>query len=644
MDLLNAARQGFAPIDADPALKAKAEQFLTTWLTHPDYAAYRPQVEKLIADAKWSVLLDSFYQVLPFGTGGRRGAVGVGPNRMNLWTLGASVQGHCEYLRQRFPGVGELHVVLAYDVRTFTDKRGVYDPARPNPVLGLTSRNFCEFAAGVYAANGIHSHILPPDTKRYVSTPELSFSIRHLKAHGGLNMTASHNPPDDNGSKFYDERGAQPVPPDDQLMSDLVDQVTLIKSLPWAEAVRSGRVHFLDASPHEAYIDLCRKQSLVPPPQGDEIRVVFTPLHGVGQFCAGETLERAGFKLIPVPEQATPDGQFPNVTKTPNPEVPECLDRGERVATEQKADVVIATDPDADRLGGLASTSPGGGAPFRFLTGQELAALLTWFKLNRLAASSDLPPSPVVVTTEVTTGQITRIGRSFGAQVVNDLLVGFKYHADVLWKLESEGRYGDVTGTPADFVIATEESHGVLAVAELRDKDSACAALLLAELALFLKRQGRTIPDLLDDLARQFGYFKNGLSNLVMTGVEGKRDMARMLDTLRAAPPQEIGGMKVVGFEDLRDESGRMGPFLGDTDKAARNFLVFRVAGGGIAGKVCLRPSGTEPKAKAYVEAASEPLRPGTPEADWQATRAKVDAAAKALGDDFVAKAMATIR
>ena len=213
MDLLPQVRDGFATIDADPAIKHKAEQFLQTWLTHPDYAHYRPQIEWLIRSAKWSLLLDSFYQVMPFGTGGRRGAVGIGPNRMNQWTLGASVQGHCEYLRQQFPGGGQLHVVLAYDVRQYEDRRGVYNPDLPNPVLHLTSRNFCEYAAGVYAANGLHSHILPPDTKRYVATPELSFTIRFLKAHGGLNMTASHNPPDDNGSKFYDERGAQPVHP-----------------------------------------------------------------------------------------------------------------------------------------------------------------------------------------------------------------------------------------------------------------------------------------------------------------------------------------------------------------------------------------------------------------------------------------------
>ena len=189
-------------------------------------------------------------------------------------------------------------------------------------------------------------------------TPELSFTIRYLHAHGGLNMTASHNPPDDNGSKFYDERGAQPVPPEDQIMSELVDQVSTIRHIAFADAVRAGKVHFLDDAPHRAYIELCRKQSLLPPPNLDEIRVVFTPLHGFGGFCAGEVLEAQGFRPIPVPEQTKPDGQFPNVTKTPNPEVPECMDRAERVARENGADLVISTDPDADRLGGLACTSP----------------------------------------------------------------------------------------------------------------------------------------------------------------------------------------------------------------------------------------------------------------------------------------------
>ena len=636
-------RQGFATIDTDPALKERAVGYLTTWLTDPAFATYRPQVEWMMESGKWSLLLDSFYQVLPFGTGGRRGPVGIGPNRMNLWTVAASVQGHCEYLKLRFPGVNPLRVVLAYDVREFRDKRGVYNPSLPNPVLGLSSRAFCEHAAGVYAANGVQAVILPPGSPRYTPTPELSFSIRFLKAHGGLNMTASHNPPDDNGSKFYNEHGAQPVPPDDQIMSDLVDQVTTIRSMTFDEAVRTGKVQFFDQAAHQAYIELCRKQTLVPSPKVDEIRVVFTPLQGCGGMCAGETLDAAGFRTIRVPEQDVPDGSFGSVTKTPNPEVRECMDRAERVAREHSADLVIATDPDADRLGGLACTSSDGKGDYRFLTGQEIAALLTYFKLSRLASQGALPPSPVVITTEVTTGQITRIGRHFGAQVVHDLLVGFKYHADVLLQLEQTGSYRDITGRPDDMVIATEESHGALTTPHIRDKDSAGAALLLAELALHLKRQKRTIAELLGDLARQFGYYRNELLNIVMPGIEGKQLMARMLDTLRQAPPAEVGGLAVSRVEDLLDENGKLGPIKGATDAAARNFLVFRLGGPNLEAKVCLRPSGTEPKAKAYIEVSSLPCPPGTPDDAWTATQARIDSAVQRVATDFLTLALGTV-
>src|SRR5262249_2725186 len=197
---------------------------------------------------------------------------------MNLWTLGASVQGHCEYLKERFPGVEPLRVVLAYDVRRFEDSRRRYNPELPNPVLHLSSKDFARHAAGVYTANGVHAWVLPDSSTRYLATPELSFPTRRLAAHGGLNVSASHNPPDDNGGKFYDERGGQPVPPDDQIMADLVEQVTAIKTLPWAEALRSGRVHLLDETPHRAYLDLLRRQRLVPPQKFDEIKAVFTHL------------------------------------------------------------------------------------------------------------------------------------------------------------------------------------------------------------------------------------------------------------------------------------------------------------------------------------------------------------------------------
>src|SRR5439155_936233 len=273
---------GFQTVAADPAYKDQASVNLRRWLSEPEFAPYLPQIKWLIESRQFAGLLDRFYQIMPFGTGGRRGAVGIGPNRMNLWTLGASVQGHCEYLKEKFPSTPNLAVALAYDVRQFEDQKKNYNPALPNPVLHLSSKRFAQYAACVYAANGIHAHILPENSARYLATPELSFTIRYLKAYGGLNISASHNPPDDNGGKFYDERGGQPIAPDDQIMADLVEQVTVIKEISWAEAVRGGKVHFLDETPHKAYIDLCQKQSLVKPPRFDEIQIVFTPLHGVG--------------------------------------------------------------------------------------------------------------------------------------------------------------------------------------------------------------------------------------------------------------------------------------------------------------------------------------------------------------------------
>jgi phosphoglucomutase/phosphomannomutase len=637
MTPLDQAAAGFATIDADSALRDRALDDLRAWLTDRQFSGYRPQLEWLVATEQWSVLMDSFYQVLPFGTGGRRGAVGVGPNRMNLWTLGASVQGHCDYLRERFPGVRDLAVVVAYDVRRFLDARKVYNPDLPNPVLGLSSKDFAHHAAGVYAANGVHVHVLPPDSPRFLATPELSFTIRHLKAHGGLNISASHNPPDDNGGKFYDERGGQPVPPDDQIMSDLVEQVGQIKELPWADAVRTGRVHFLDDEPHRAYIELIKKQSLVSPPRFDEFTLVFTPLHGVGSMTAMEALAAAGFRPIPVEEQLAPDGQFPNVTRSPNPEVPESLDRAEGVARANTADLALATDPDADRLGGLAADGAGG---YRFLTGNDICSLLTWFKLDQLARQGRMPQSPAVITTLVTTTQVTRVARRFGAQVVNNLLVGFKYHADVIWQLEQSGRYEDVAATPADFVLACEESHGVLVTPHIRDKDAAGGCLLLAELALEEKRHGRAVPDRLADLAREFGYFRNEVINIVMTGLEGKQKMARMLDSLRADPPAYLAGFAVTEVEDLRDEEGRMGPLKGATDAASRNVLVFRL---GDAGRVVLRPSGTEPKAKAYIEVCSSPCPHGTSADEWAKTCGEIDEATQQLADEFLRLALSRV-
>ncbi|MFL5245814.1 MAG: phospho-sugar mutase [Gemmataceae bacterium] len=661
MNLLAQAREGFAPIEAEPSLKERALQYLHQWLTEPEFAGYRPQIQWMIEQKQWANLLDSFYQILPFGTGGRRGAMGIGPNRMNLWTLGASVQGHCDYLKERFPGLSPLTVELAYDVRRFEDKRKQYNPDLPNPVLHVSSKDLAHHAAGVYVANGIDAYLLPPDSKRFLATPELSFGIRYLHAQGGLNISASHNPPDDNGGKFYDERGGQPVPPDDQIMADLVDQVHAIKALPWPDAQRSGRIHWLDDAPHHAYIDLCLKQSLAPAPRG-EIKVVYTPLHGVGSMTAMEVLLKRGFNVIPVEDQMTPDGQFPNVAPVPNPEVPASMDHAVRTAQANNADLVLSTDPDADRLGcmipnifpssgtpGEASNqppspgTPGEGAgvrAWRFVTGNEIAALLTHFKLTQLIQQGRMPSSPIVIKTEVTSSLITLIARHFKAQVVDNLLVGFKYIAEVLRQLEEQGSYEDVRGTPDDMVIACEESHGILVTPQIRDKDAGGAALLLAELALEVKRHKKTMLGYVDQIYRQFGYFRNEGVPVAMTGIQGKEDMARMLDSLRAKPITEIGGLKVTGFEDLRDERGRMGPLKGATDASSRNMLLYHL---GDQARIALRPSGTEPKAKTYVEAHSPPCPRNASAGQWQKSCEDVDNLVKRLGAEFQKQALARI-
>ena len=647
MSFLEQAVAGFQTVDADKAVKEQAIKYLERWLTEEAFSPYRRQLHWLIDTKQWAGLLDRFYQILPFGTGGRRGPVGIGPNRMNLWTLGASVQGYCEYLKQRFPEISPLRVVLAYDVRQFEDKNKKYNPALPNPVLHLSSKHFAQYAAGVFVANGIHASILPDNSTRYMATPELSFAIRLLHAHGGLNISASHNPPDDNGGKFYDERGGQPIAPDDQIMADLVDQVTTIRSLTWADAVRSGKVHFLDDAPHKAYIELCRKQSLVPPPRFDEMQVVYTPLHGVGAMTAMETLVQQGFRVVPVEEQMKPDGQFTNVTQTPNPEVPVSMDKAEALARSIGADLVLATDPDADRLGGIvpavvnsgqqavggAQRAPGSGQEWKFLNGNMICALLTHFKLSKLTEQGRMPANPIVVKTLVTTGLVTRIARHFKAQVVDNLLVGFKFIADLIWQLEQHGSYEDVHGTPADYIIASEESHGVLLTPHIRDKDAASGCLLMAEMTLDQKRQGRSVVQYLDSIERQLGHFYNEVRNIIMPGIEGKQDMMRMLERLRTHPPREIGGLAVSGIDDLLDENCWLGPLKGASDRLARNFLHYRL---GDSARIALRPSGTEPKAKAYVEVCSPPCPAGASPQEWLKICREVDQRAKKLGDDFL--------
>jgi phosphoglucomutase/phosphomannomutase len=615
---MNPARAGFAALQVDPPVRKAALEHLERWLTDPEFTDYRPLLEALIEKGSFPLLLDCFYQVLPFGTGGRRGPVGPGPNRFNAYTLATSVAGHLEFLRERF-GPRGLRVVIGYDPRAFHDARGLYPPDLLGPLAGVTSRDFAELASRVYTSGGVEVYL----SDRVMATPELSYAIRRLKAQGGLVISASHNPPDDNGGKFYDARGGQEIPPEDQAMVDRVAGVTRVEATGKPELV-----HRLPAEVHASYLDLNLGLKLRERRGG--AKVVYTPLHGTGGSTVGEVLAAAGFTLSCPAGQEVPDGRFPTVPfAVANPEVPEsmqrAIDEGRRIA----ADLVLATDPDADRIGAAVPDAKGG---FRFLSGNEIGALVVHEVLHERRRRGTLPARPIVMKTEVTSELVARVARNFGAQVIDDLLVGFKYVAAVLDDLERTGRHRQVTGGVGDFVAGVEESHGVLLTAEIRDKDSAGPALVLAELAARVREEGGSILEVLDEIHRTHGVVANRLTSMVMRGATGKASIERIQEGLRRAPPAEIGGQRVQRFVDHWDESpgSRFGPIRSETDRAARNVLVFHLEG---AARIIIRPSGTEPKNKTYIEAAGPPLAPG---ADLGAARAEMEARARRIEEAFL--------
>jgi phosphoglucomutase len=590
---------GLRGIAASDAYREAAVRNLTAWWTGAQYAPFRPQLESLARRQRWALLFDAFYRVMPFGTGGRRGPVGVGPNRLNHETVTTSVQGHVDYLRRRYPGV-PLRVVVAYDVRVFRDLRGVYDAAVPNPLLGVRSRDFARLAAAVYVANGVEVFTVDRDDF-FLSTPELSFAIRHLRAHGGLNISASHNHPDDNGAKFYLPSGGQPIPPEDEALAHAVDAVTEVPPADFDDAVRSGLVHWWDAALHEHYLAANLACSL--DPRARQARIVYSPLHGTGRYTVGELLPRAGFDVRVVERQMQPDGAFPAVKfRAPNPEVPESMELVTAAARACEADAGFATDPDADRLGVVAPAD----GEWRYLTGNEIAVVLAAYiieaRRERATPAAGAAPG-FMIKTAVTTELLSRIARANGVQMVGDLLVGFKYAGHVLDAIERDGCYGDARGTPGDFLLAAEESNGVLVSPQLRDKDAAGGALLVAELCARLRRGGRTLGAYLDDVYRQYGYAANVGYSLVMDGVAGLALVSRIMDALRRRPPQRVEERTLLQATDRWDENS-FGAIRSDTDRSARNFVRLEYVGGVT---VSVRPSGTEPKIKLYVERLFEP-------------------------------------
>lgn len=633
---------GLRSVTVPEQYRRDAMRHLSAWCTEPRYAPFRPQIDSLAQLGKWDLLLDSFYRVVPFGTSGRRGPVGIGPNRINQDTVITSVQGHINWMRQRFPG-RRLRVVIAFDVRAFHDLRRLYDPSVPNPLLGTRSRDFARLATGVYAANDVEVFTVSGDGDYFMSTPELSFAIRDLQAQGGLNISASHNHPDDNGAKFYMASGGQPVPPDDEDLAHAVEAVRKVHEENFEAALAAGRVRWWDASCHERYLQENLSRSIDPSARG--AIVVYTPLHGTGLHTVGDILPRAGFDMRLVRQQASPDGDFPAVKfRIPNPEVPESMELVSAEAQRQQADIGLATDPDADRLGVVAPLD----GTWRMLSGNEIAIVLATYIIETRRERGILPAHPFLLKTGVTSELLTRIATANGVQMIGDLLVGFKYVGQVLDAIAESGRFRDLQGTLADFLMAAEESNGVLVSAALRDKDATGGALLLAELCSRLRQRGQTLGGYLNDVYRRYGYAANVGYSLVMEGIVGSERVAEMMRRLRQHPPDGLNGQPLQHTADYWDEQ-QFGKIQSETDRSSRNFIRLQYEQGV---HVSVRPSGTEPKIKFYVEQVFAPApawignafteaRRGMDAATHQLTLAFVDQALRLVGIELPEPALA---
>ncbi|MGD8493599.1 MAG: phospho-sugar mutase, partial [Desulfobacterales bacterium] len=549
-------------------------------------------------------------------TGGRRGLVGIGPNRINTWTIQASAQGHSQYLIKMFGEEAKQQgIVLTYDVRKYVQK-GIYDDAAPNPVMDLDGRQLAIAAAEVYTANQIKVYMY--DETR--STPQLSFTIRHLKAVSGDMFSASHNLPTDNGKKVYDQHGGQLIPPDDQNLVDEVTQnVKEIKTLAFDTAKAQGLIEIVGKEIDEAYYAAVCPVSLS---SERKLKIVYSPLHGTGLTSVYPVLKKLDFDVTLDPVTSGLSGAFENVTfNIPNPEVVESFDHSLPFARKLDADILLSTDPDADRIGVMVKHN----GDWRFLSGNEIGIILSQYAISKYKSQGRLLPDNVIIKTDVTTSLIQRIAAENGIRCIGDLLVGFKYIGDLMNKIEADKKIDY-------FIMGTEESHGYLMGNYARDKDAACAAIWLGEHAAELKNQGKTLLDDLADIYARYGYCHNYLTEIRLLGAKGMEQILMIMSHLRDTQIETIGDFTVEHKIDRRD--GEPQPHLSRTDTSARNMLVYQLENTpdttGL--RVTVRPSGTEPKIKMYFEVFGKPF----PLADIESEMAKVIKIRESLEKSFM--------
>lgn len=535
-------------------------------------AAFKKEVADLLASAtkggqaEWKELEDRFYRDLEFGTGGLRGVIGGGSNRMNFLVVTRATQGLCDYLIETFPGK-KLSACIAHDSRHHSD-------------------TFAMAAARVFAGNGIKCYLFPS----LRPTPELSFAVRRLGCDTGIVVTASHNPPKYNGYKAYWNDGSQVTPPHDIGIIDRVGKVVEARLIPKDEAMAGGLIEFLDGSTDDAYIAMVKSHLLRPAlikEMAGQVKLVYTPLHGTGAMLFERIMGELGLRVMTVPEQREPDGDFPTVA-FPNPEEAAALDLALKLASREKADAVMATDPDADRLG-IAVRAPDGS--YVLVTGNQLGSLHLDYILLTLKELGKMPKRPAAVRTIVTTELQIRIAEAYGA-TSHDCLTGFKWIAELMRGFEAQG---------IDFVYGTEESYGHLIEQEVRDKDGISAAAITAEMVLYWRSKGKSLLDRLADLYMQHGYYEEKGVNRYFEGASGMSVMAGIMAGYRSREPATFGGIPVVRVRDIQAglewKAGRVDA-ASTCLLPASDVLQWWLEDGTL---VTVRPSGTEPKIKYYI-------------------------------------------
>lgn len=584
-------------------LSADAAVNLKRWLTEPQYASYQIALVDLVNAGDFAQLDSLFWEVIPFGTGGRRGPMSeFGSATVNRRTIAESADGMAVHLANTRGEAGGS-VAIAHDSRH-------------------RSREFAELSACIFAARGLKVHLFE-DCR---STPELSFAVRHLHCDIGVMISASHNPPADNGFKAYWSHGGQVLPPHDVGIIDCVYNAGEIPIADLDSALQDGLIRLIGEEVDRPFIDAVLAQSLS---SCRDITAIFTPLHGVGETSAYRTLQEAGFDKVSIFEpQRQPDGGFPNVPDhLPNPERPEVFDPA-IAAAENDVALIVACDPDADRLGVVVRDADG---QFVHLTGNRIGVLLTDYVCRRRAAWGTLSPEHYVVETLVTTPLIGAIAKSHDLRVIDDLLVGFKYIGQTM---DAEG--------PDKFVFGAEESLGYLTGEYARDKDASVAALFLLELAAELKVEGKTLLDRLDELFLEHGYYWEGQRSQVRRGSSGKQQIGQILDQFSTAPPTHLAGGTLNRVRDY--STGEIRELPGNTKVAdiaqpTGSLLFFEGTADGMDFCIAVRPSGTEPKIKYYMFAQAAVAE----DSQLPAVKESVATQIAAIGDALIAWVNASV-